>query len=126
NAVYLGTEEWTKKVRRIVESRPRQDAHPKTQRAVGRPKMHAIVQTISRQSNVPHETVRSRAGGSLRLLAAWIGWNEGWITLRSIAAALRLRSEGYVSSLIAACERAFNKDDELLAQLDLALTALRG
>ncbi|MFZ2492797.1 MAG: hypothetical protein WA208_15050, partial [Thermoanaerobaculia bacterium] len=63
--------------------------------------------------------------GPLRLLAAWIGWNEGWITLRSIAASLRLRSEGYVSTLIARCERAFSRDPVLLAQLDLALATLR-
>jgi putative transposase len=125
NAIYLGTEEWAKKMRRIVESRPRQDAHPKTQRAVGRPKMHAVIETLAREAKVSHQLVRSRAGGPLRLLAAWIGWNEGWLTLRSIAAALRLRSEGYVSSLIARCERAFSRDAGLLAQLDSALLALR-
>jgi putative transposase len=125
NAIYLGSEEWTRKIRRIVETKPRKDAHPKTQRAVGRPKMHAIVETIARQAKVSHESVRSRDGGPLRLLAAWIGWNEGWITLRGIAAALRLRSEGYVSSLIARCEGAFKKDAKLLTQLDTALVALR-
>lgn len=125
NAIYLGTEEWAKKMRRVVESKPRQDAHPKTQRAVGRPKMHAVIETLARQAKVSHQFVRSRAGGPLRLLAAWIGWNEGWLTLRSIAAALRLRSEGYVSSLIARCERAFSRDAGLLAQLDSVLVALR-
>lgn len=29
----------------------------------------------------------------LRALAAWIGWHEGLVTLRSIAASLQLRSE---------------------------------
>lgn len=125
NAIYLGSEEWTKKIRRIVESRLRQDAHPRTQRAVGRPRMHEVVDTIARQAKTSHERVRSRAGGPLRLLAAWIGWNEGWNTLRSIAASLRLRSEGYVSTLIARCERTFSRDPGLLAQLDLALATLR-
>ncbi|HEX7705001.1 MAG TPA: transposase [Thermoanaerobaculia bacterium] len=126
NAIYLGSDEWTKKMRKLVESKPRYDAHPRTQRAVGRPKMHAIIQTISHQAKVPHQTIRSRAGGNLRLLAAWIGWNEGWITLRGIAAALRLRSEGHISSLIARCEELFGKNDVgLLAQLDAALTTLR-
>jgi len=36
----------------------------------------------------------------LRRLVAWIGWHEGLITLRSIAASLRLRSEGHISNLI--------------------------
>ena len=34
------------------------------------------------------------------MLAAWIGWNEGLLRLREIAAALRLRSAGYISTLI--------------------------
>ncbi|MFZ2490164.1 MAG: transposase, partial [Thermoanaerobaculia bacterium] len=46
NALYLGSEAWTKKIRRIVESRLRQDAHPRTQRAVGRPRMHAVIDTL--------------------------------------------------------------------------------
>jgi putative transposase len=125
NAIYLGSEEWTKKMRKLVESKPRYDAHPKTQRAVGRPKMHAIIQTLSHQAKVQHQTVCSRDGGNLRLLAAWIGWNEGWITLRSIAAALRLRSEGYISNLIERCERLLGRNAGVLAQLDAALTTLR-
>ncbi|HEX7708565.1 MAG TPA: hypothetical protein VF701_19040 [Thermoanaerobaculia bacterium] len=84
------------------------------------------IQTISHQAKVPHQTIRWREGGNLRLLAAWIGWNEGWVTLRGIAAALRLRSEGHISSLIARCDKLFGKNDlELLAQLDAALTTLR-
>ena len=34
------------------------------------------------------------------MLAAWIGWNEGLLRLREIAASLRLRSAGYVSTLV--------------------------
>jgi predicted RNase H-like HicB family nuclease len=46
-----------------------------------------------------------RAGGAARMLAAWLGRYEADSRLRSIAATLRLRSSGYVSDLIAACER---------------------
>ena len=42
-----------------------------------------------------------------------------------IAAALRLRSEGYVSNLIARCDRQFSADALLLGQLDAALATLR-
>jgi hypothetical protein len=51
--------------------------------------------------------------------------NEGLLTLRSIAASLRLRSEGHVSSLIAWCERELSVDRSLLTQLDGALAILR-
>jgi hypothetical protein len=56
---------------------------------------------------------------------AWLGWNEGLLTLRAIAASLRLRSEGYVSALIRRCDREFGSDAVLLQQLDDALIALR-
>jgi hypothetical protein len=56
---------------------------------------------------------------------AWIGWHEGLITLRSIAAGLRLRSEGYVSRLIRLCDEELATNRLLLAQLDAALVALR-
>ena len=62
----------------------------------------------------------------MRRLVAWIGWHEGLVTLRSIAATLRLRSEGHVSNLIRRCEREFSRDASLLGQLDTALAELRG
>jgi hypothetical protein len=64
-------------------------------------------------------------GGPLRRLIAWIGWHEGLTTLRSIAASLRLRSEGHISGMIRRCEREFAHDAGLLEQLDLALADLR-
>ncbi|HYI07725.1 MAG TPA: hypothetical protein VEK57_01535 [Thermoanaerobaculia bacterium] len=70
-------------------------------------------------------SLRSKQGGALRRLAAWIGWNEGLLTLRSIAAALRLRSEGYISNLIRRCTRELGDSCELLAHLDLAVATLR-
>ncbi len=125
NSIYLGTEEWTKRMRTIVESKPRSTDHPKPQRAVGRPRMDTIVQTVSWIAKVPHDIVRSIRGRSLRLLVAWLGWHEGLVTLRSIAAALRLRSEGHVSNLIRRCEREFSIDRRLLVHLDAALVSLR-
>ena len=70
-------------------------------------------------------TIRAARGGALRRLAAWIGWNEGLLTLRSIAASLRLRSEGHVSHLIAGCERELSMDRSVLSRLDGALAILR-
>ena len=70
-------------------------------------------------------SIRYGRGGALRRLAAWLGWNEGLLTLRSIAASLRLRSEGHVSGMIRRCERAFAFDRMLLAQMDSPLAMLR-
>ncbi|HEX7155160.1 MAG TPA: transposase [Thermoanaerobaculia bacterium] len=125
NSIYLGTEAWTRKMRTIVESKPRSTDHPLPQRAVGRPKMHAIIGAVAAITELPQDIVRSVRGGPVRRLIAWLGWNEGLVTLRSIAASLRLRSEGHVSNLIRRCEREFSNDAILLQHLDAALVALR-
>jgi hypothetical protein len=59
------------------------------------------------------------------LAIPWLGWHEGLITLRSIAAALRLRSEGYVSNLIRRFDSELAGDSRLLASLDATLAILR-
>jgi len=125
NQLYLGSEGWLKKMRRQVETKPRSTDHPRIQRAVGRPKMHQIVDAVAKVADVTVALIRTTRGGMLRRLAAWIGWNEGLITLRSIAASLRLRSEGHISSLIKRCDREFGKERTLLTWLDGALATLR-
>ena len=125
SAIYLGSEEWTKRMRALVEPKPRSTDHPKKQRAVGRPAMHTILATVAAVAKMPREQVRTRGAGALRWLVAWLGWHEGLVTLRSIAAALRLRSEGHISPLIRRCEEAFSRDATLLAHLDAALARLR-
>jgi putative transposase len=125
NQLYLGTEEWTKTMRRRVESKPRSTDHPRSQRAVGRPKMHVIVTAVAKAASVTAASIRETRGGMLRRLTAWIGWHEGLVTLRSIAASLRMRSEGHISNLIKRCEREFGEERTLLTWLDAALATLR-
>jgi putative transposase len=125
NAIYLGSERWTKQMRKVVESRPRSTDHPRIQRAVGRPAMHTIVKTVANVGKRLQEAIQPISSAERRRLMAWIGWHEGLITLRSIAASLRLRSEGYVSSLIRRCDQDFATNGLLLAHLDAALAVLR-
>ncbi|HEU4888337.1 MAG TPA: transposase [Thermoanaerobaculia bacterium] len=125
NGIYLGSEAWAKDMRKMVESRPRSTDHPKAHRAVGRPKMATIVSAVATAAGRSASDIREMRGGPLRRLVAWIGWNEGLITLRSIAASLRLRSEGHISRMIRRCECEFGEDSSLLGQLDLALASLR-
>jgi putative transposase len=110
NQFYLGTEEWTKAMRKRVESKPRSTDHPRLQRAVGRPKMHLVIGAVAKAAEVTEAVIRTTRGGILRRLVAWIGWHEGLVTLRSIAASLRLRSEGHISNLIKRCAREFGED----------------
>jgi putative transposase len=125
HGIYLGGESWARTIRAKVESKPRSTDYPKAHRAVGRPAMHVIAQTVARIARTTVEQLRTRRGSPLRGLVAWIGWHEGLVTLRSIAASLRLRSEGHVSNLIRRCESLFAKDATLLGQLDSALASLR-
>jgi len=125
NGMYFGSPAWAKRMRTIVESRPRSTDHPKVFRAVGRPQMHQIVTAVARLADQTASALRTMRGGPLRRLVAWIGWNEGLLTLRSIAAGLRLRSEGHVSRMIRRCEQELGRDPALLARFDLAITALR-
>jgi putative transposase len=125
NAIYLGTTSWTKRMRKLVERKPRSTDHPTTQRAVGRPAMHEVIAAVAKVARLPRDVVRSIRGGPLRNLAAWLGWHEGLVTLRSIAAALRLRSEGHISNLIRRCQLDLGRDGDLLATLDSAIAHLR-
>jgi REP element-mobilizing transposase RayT len=123
--LFLGTEEWLRRVRRRIESKPRSSEHPKRQRGAGRPEMRHVIAAVASTSGTSEDRIRHGRGGRLRRLAAWIGWDEGWLTLASIAAALRIRSEGHISGLIRRVEREFAVDGELLELLDASLVLLR-
>ncbi len=125
NGIFLGSELWIKTIRRLVERKPRSADHPKTERAVGRPPMTRVIETVARVAKVSPAAIRNGHGGSLRMLCAWLGCYEGWQRLTMIAASLRLRSSGRISDLIAMCERRLGRDPRLLAILDEALPALR-
>ncbi|MEA2492046.1 MAG: hypothetical protein QOH21_3838, partial [Acidobacteriota bacterium] len=87
--------------------------------------MASIIEAIGQVTGGTADAIRQSRGGPLRMLAAWVGWNEGLITLRSIAASLRLRSEGHISNLIRRCEQEFSTNATLLEHLDGALLMLR-
>lgn len=123
--IFLGTDLWIREVRKIVESKPRSSDHPARQRAVGRPPMPRVIETVARLAKVSPSVIRHGRGGPLRMLCAWLGRYEGWHRLSLIAASLRLRSSGHISNLIEACERELGSDASLKKILDLALPALR-
>jgi hypothetical protein len=87
--------------------------------------MHEVVSAVARAAGVDASTIRTTRGGPLRRLVAWIGWYEGWVTLRTIAASLRLRSEGHISGLVRRCDRELGGDPTLLGILDQSIAAVR-
>jgi putative transposase len=87
--IYLGREEWIKKIRAIVESKPRSDAHPQAQRSVGRAPLQRIVETVAGVFAIDSSDLRHGRGGAPRMITAWLARYEGDSRLRSIAATLR-------------------------------------
>jgi REP element-mobilizing transposase RayT len=121
NGIYLGSETWAISMRKVLHSKRRSREHPRQQRAVGRPKLAAIVQVVSTLSGMKPRTVREARGGPIRRLIAWLGWNEGLSPLRAIASALGLRSLGHISGEIQRWERELACDPELVALAERAL-----
>jgi hypothetical protein len=70
NALYLGTEAWTKTMRQKAEGKPRSTDHPRVQRAVGRPKIREVVSAVARAAGVGASEIRATRGGPLRQLVA--------------------------------------------------------
>jgi hypothetical protein len=83
HAMYLGSEQRTKRMRKLVESRPRSTDHPTPQHAAGPPDLRAIVRTVAAIGSTSQEAarcgqfegVRSDASspGSARMNAADVG-----------------------------------------------------
>ncbi|MGK2857130.1 MAG: hypothetical protein ACSLFQ_07980, partial [Thermoanaerobaculia bacterium] len=105
-------------------SKLRSDDHPRAQRTVGRPKMATIVEAVAGAFRTSARGIRESRGGAARMLAAWMGWYEGLHRLRSIAAAVRLRSSGHVHDLIAMANKALDDDRELRGMLEAACAGL--
>ena len=125
NQIFLGeTESWLKKMRKLVEKKVRSDVTPQIQRAVGRPKMATIVSAVAKTIGMAADTIRHGHGGLARKVVAWIGWWEGLAALRSIAAALRIRSSGRASTLVRECEEELHENPDLQQLVDRTLLAL--
>ncbi len=125
HGMFLGGEQWIREMRKIVEAKPRSTDHPKLQRSVGRPQMPAIVAAVAKTAGLTAADIRESRGGILRKIAAWIGWYEGWLTLRTIAAGLRLRSESHVSALIRGADRELGSNSLALSTLDRTIAIIR-
>jgi len=117
----LGSETWARNMRRVLQSKRRSPEHPRTQRAIGRPKLRHIVRVVAVLAGTKQSEIRRARGGPIRRLIAWIGWNEGLSRLRDIASALGLRSLGHVSNEIRRCQLELTHDPTLVAIAETAL-----
>ena len=123
--IYLGSDSWIEKVRQRIEEKARSNDHPSSQRELLRPGMEAVLSAISQVMDVPQDRIRNGRGGTLRSLAAWLGCYEGRLTNCEIAAALRLRSDRRVTTLIADCNLELQRSAMLREGVDRCVTTLR-
>jgi putative transposase len=122
--IYLGSVEWIEEMRKVIAEKPRSDEHPMTQRLIPRLKMATVVKAVAKACGIDERDLRHRHGGVPRMLAAWIAWNEGLLRLREIAAALRLRSSGYISTLVRRGDRELADDESVQGLARRAIATL--
>jgi len=123
-SMYVGSEDWLAQIRERVEERPRVTEHVTAQRELLRPTMPQIVSAVARTLSVSEENIRNGHGGIPRAMAAWIGCYESHLTNSQIAAALRLRSERQVTTLIAQCDRNLEGSGGLRGAIDRCIATL--
>jgi hypothetical protein len=103
--------------------KPRSHDHPLAQREL-RPAMHEVISAVARVMSLPEERIRTAGAGMARNLVAWIGRYEANLTNGQIAAALRLRSEGHVSNVIAQYDRDLSENAMLREAVDRCVSTL--
>ena len=113
--VFLGTEQWLRSMRQVIDIEWRHVDIPLDQRAAGRPSMGAIVKAVAEAMQVRPKDIRRGTGGLARTIAAWLGAYEGRRRLRVIARTLHLRSCSRITQLAAECDRLL-RDDKRLEQ----------
>jgi hypothetical protein len=123
--IYFGGRAWIESMQTLVDLNPPSDEHTYLQINAGKPEMAQVIEAVAGAADTTVSSIRHGHGGAPRMLSAWLGCYEGMRTLRQIAAALRLRSTGYISDLIRRCDRELKHDPLLQSIADGALRILR-
>jgi putative transposase len=124
--IYLGSGEWLNRVRAQVESRPRADEYPAAQREPIAATMRDVINAVAATLGVGADDIRFGKGGDARMLAAWLASRRLRMDLRSIAAALRVNSTGWISELIKSCETRLRTDASWCSVAERCTSNLHG
>jgi putative transposase len=124
--MYLGSELWVQNIKEKIDAKPRSDEFPTAHIAprAREVSMANVISSVSAALMVDEIMIRHGRGGVPRMICAWVGRREALLDLRSIAAALRIRSAAQVSKLVAACEQKMN-DVEHRTLVDRCVAALQ-
>ena len=121
--IYLGSEEFIETMRDRIEVKPRSHDHPLAQREL-RPAMHEVISAVSEVMGQSEDRIRNGSGGMARSLVAWLARYEANVPNRQIAAALRLRSDGHVSNVVAKFDRDLYENAMLREAVDRCMSTL--
>jgi REP element-mobilizing transposase RayT len=124
--IYLGSDTWIKGVGKHIALKPRADDHPRSHRVVDNPSMARVVAAVASTLSIHEGRIRHGRGGFPRMIAAWVAWNEAMLTLREIAAGLRLRSASHASYLIRGCDEKLARNRLLQESVDRCISTIRG
>lgn len=122
---YLGPQSWVDQLRLRIASRPRDAEHPFEQRYPNEPNMARVISSVADGFGIAEATIRRGRGGYPRMAAAWIARNEAALRCNEIAAALRIRSSGRVTQLVATCESQLERNVGLRKRIDACVATLR-
>jgi putative transposase len=125
NQIYLGERSWIESLRQEIETEPRCDNYPIAQREPITVTMSNVIQVVATNLSVDENLVRFGRGGAARMLAAWVAWYGPRLRLRSIAAALRVRSTSGVSRMVKRCDEELSGDAGLREKADRCLADLQ-
>ena len=123
--LFVGSQEWIRSMRELIELKPRSSEHPQPQRYAGRPRPDEVRQVVADVYGTSAEEIANAHGTIERQVVAWLGCYESMSRLGSIATILRLRSTSRVSALIAQCDRELQSDIHLRIAVDRCLDLLR-
>jgi putative transposase len=123
--IYLGDERWIEAMRSKIEAEPRCDNFPTAQRDPTTVTVADVIRIVASAMSVSENSIRVGHGGLARTLVAWVACYGANMSLRSIAAALRVRSTGGVSNMVTNCQRLLREDLELRSKADRCLAALQ-
>ena len=125
NEEYMGSKEWLRSIREKLDLEPRVGRRlTLKQRRVGRPNANDVVDAVAASLGEPVDEIRFGRANRARMLAAWLGSNEGLLTRSEIASALSV-SESGVRRLLKKCERELADNSTMRECLDSTLAKLR-
>jgi len=121
---YIGSDDWMTQIQARIDRKARGSEHKRDERRIVRPAMREIIAAVARTYGVDPLRLQYGLHPVARMVAVWIGRNEGLLTGPEIAAAFNLRSPGHISELVRRCDRELRCDPNLREAFERSMSTL--